>query len=606
MQLTLQYAQLKAAVVRTRTSEQDAWPVTVEEIAGCLYCTERNVKILLHKMAHHGWIEWTPGRGRGNRSHIRFLVSAEELLLEEAKAYVEQGNMKAAMGLFQTSGLEPIAMERFLAWLGDYFGYKQTDSDSESTETLRLPVRSTILTLDPADLFFSRDLHFAKQVFDTLIRYDAHSHTLEPQLAHFWEHDGTGALWTFYLRKGVRFHHGRELTSADVAYSFYRLRERPEPSTNRWLAEHMTAVRPLGRYIVQVELEAPNFMFPHYISSYPMAIVPEDAYRTRTGAETERHPVGTGPFRVVRHDEGTLILEAFADYFRERAHMDRIELLYVPRDLLDPRLQPMFHMGKSNHYRYPVPKHWQTVQVMTLGSTLLAFNMLRHGPHQDVRFREAVHLVLDRRRMIDELRFEDAIPAAGFLPPAARIGAAPDDCRPEDARRLVEASGYRGETLRLLSIEGHRDLGDWVRDRCADIGVRVEVSDLSYQAAQRSNALPEADCMIGGVVADDDEARCLIEMYKMGTLVIRSYAPDDLRRTFDETIAGIAADPDAEARLAAIRGMEKLLTDDFRVLFLAHKTLKTVFSPNVQGVAVNTLGWFDFKDMWFKASHRRP
>jgi MarR-like DNA-binding transcriptional regulator SgrR of sgrS sRNA len=599
----LQYAQLKAAVVRTRTNERDVWLITVEEIAGFLHCSQRNVKLLLHRMAENGWIDWMPGRGRGNRSQIRFLVSAEELLLEEAKAYVEQGNMKAAMGLLQgNDGLEPAAMERFLAWLGDYFGFKSSGSDSECSDTLRLPARAVIITLDPADIFFSRDLHFAKQVFDTLLRYDAQRRMVVPHLAHYWEHDGSGTVWTFYLRKGVMFHHGRELTAADAAYSFLRLRERPAGSTNRWLAEHIAAVRPLSKHVLQVELAAPNYLFPHYVSSCSLAVVPEDVYRTRSAAETERYPVGTGPFRVVRHDEGTLVLEAFGGYFRERALMDRIELLYVPKDVSDPRLQPMFHMAKENHYRYPVPEHWQSVQVMTLGSMLLTFNMRKPGPHQDARFREAVHRVLDRTRMIAELHFEDAIPATGFLPSAERTGACPDDCRPEDARRLIEAAGYRGETLRLLALEGHRDLGEWVQGRCADIGVRVEVADLSHRDAQLSNRHMDADGMVSGVVADDDEARCLLEMYTMGTLAIRSYAPDDLRRTFDETIAGIVANPDEEARLAAIRGMEKLLADDFRVLFLAHKTLKTVFSPNVQGVALNTLGWFDFKDMWFKTS----
>ncbi|UJF34907.1 SgrR family transcriptional regulator [Paenibacillus hexagrammi] len=165
MQLALQYAQLKASIQHRQASPLNSdVPVTIEEIAGHLFCTERNVKILIRKMSDSGWIQWTPGRGRGNRSTIRFLAAAEDLLLTEAKCYVEQGNLNSAMSLLQLEGLDPGTMERFHAWLGDYFGYRGSQ-DAAAADVLRLPMRSRLLTLDPAELLFSRDLHFCEAGF---------------------------------------------------------------------------------------------------------------------------------------------------------------------------------------------------------------------------------------------------------------------------------------------------------------------------------------------------------------------------------------------------------------------------------------------------------
>jgi SgrR family transcriptional regulator len=618
MQLAMKFAELKKALLRGRPDLRKDVPVTVEEIARHLYCTERNAKMLIRKMSDQGWIVWTPGRGRGHRSLIRFVASAEELLLQEAKACVEQGNLNGAMGLLQTEGLDPGVTERFIAWLGDFFGYKETDADGEEADTLRLPMRAPVHTLDPAELLFSRDLHIAKQVFDTLVRYDPERGRIEPHVAHSWESDEQGQVWTFYLRKGVKFHHGRELTAADVAYSLLRLRQSAQTSTNGWLAEDIRAVRPIGRLAVQVELRAPNWMFPHYVSSYPAAIVPEEVYADaeasaggddngRARADVRRMPVGTGPFRVTRHDEGALTLEAFPDYFRERAHLDRVELLYVPDPLRNRHRQALtFHIGKAHHVQQPVPAHWQTLRVMTLGSSLLAFNLRKAGPQQDVRLRRAIHLALHRERMIAELGMDNAMPARGFFPPPPGTPQDPlDDDRIELARQLVAASDYRGETLRLLSLVGHRPQSDWVQARCAAIGVRMDIEELSHAEAASLERLMEGDAKVSGVVADDDEARCLIEMYKMSRLSIRAYAPDELRRTFDETIADIVAEPDAAVRLERIRGMERLLTDGYRVLFLAHTTQQTVFSPDVRGISVNTLGWFDFKDIWFRPQAKR-
>ncbi|MFD0694665.1 ABC transporter substrate-binding protein [Paenibacillus sp. GCM10027628] len=600
MQLALQYVQLKASLIRLGHRANEDVPVTVEEISGYLYCTERNVKILIRKMSDLGWIVWTPGRGRGHRSAIRFLASAEELLMAEAKLYVEQGNLNSAMSLFQMEGLDIGLTDRFLAWLGDYFGYRGTQ-EAGAIETLRLPMHNRIETLDPAEILFSRDLHFVKQTFDTLLRYDPARGSLEPSLAHNWSCSENGSVWTFYLRKRVKFHHGRELTAADVVYSLNRLRSTGnEDSPNRWLGEKISGIHALDRLTVQVILEAPNYMFAHYVSSYPTAILPEDIYKSRSNDEISKLPVGTGPFRITRHDDGGITLEAFEDYFREGAHLDRIELLYVP-ELVSKRnwQQWNFHMGKLNHDTQQAPAHWRKKEVMTLGSNLLSFNLRKQGPQQDREVRRAIHLVLDRLGMIAELGLNGAIPAEGFLPPD-RPRVSLKDNQPELARGLLAASGYGGQPLKLIFTHSHHREAEWIRDRCAAVGITMHLTEYTYKEMSSIDLLLEGDVLLGGVVADDDEARCLIEMYKIGNMLTRVCASDEQRQTFNDTIARIVAEPDANVRMAQIREMERLLTEEHRVLFLVHTKQQTVFSPHLKGIAVNTLGWFDFKNIWFR------
>ncbi|MBD0381400.1 ABC transporter substrate-binding protein [Paenibacillus sedimenti] len=600
MQLALQYAQLKASIIRLGHRANVDVPVTVEEIAGYLYCTERNVKILIRKMSDLGWIMWTPGRGRGHRSSIRFLASAEELILAEAKMYVEQGNLNSAMSLFQLEGLDPGLTDRFLAWLGDFFGYRGTQ-EAGAIETLRLPMHNRILTLDPAEILFSRDLHFAKQTFDTLLRFDPARGSLEPSLAHNWASSENGQVWTFYLRKRVRFHHGRELTAADVAYTWNRLSTLGSAdSPNRWLGETIADIQVVDRLTLQVKLEAPNYMFLHYVSSYPMAILPEDIYKSRSINEVRKLPVGTGPFRVTRHDEGGITLEAFEDYFREGAHLDRIELLYVPEIVSNRNWQQWnFHMGKLDHYKQPAPAHWRKKEVMTLGSNMLSFNLRKQGPQQNLHVRRAINIVLNRGGMIAELGLNGAIPAEGFLPPDTPREW-PCDNQPEQARELLTASGYGGQPLKLLFTPSHSHEAKWIKERCAAIGIPLLLTECTHEEMSSADLLQESDVLLGGVVADDDEARCLIEMYKVGNMLIRVCATDEQRQTFNDAIARIVAEPDANVRLQQIRGMERLLTEEYHVLFLVHVKQQTVFSPHLKGIAVNTLGWFDFKHIWFR------
>ena len=83
-------------------------------------------------------------------------------------------------------------------------------------------------TLDPA---FVTDIYgraVVSQIFDGLVQFDANLKPL-PALAEFWEASRDRRTWTFTLRRGVMFHHGREVTAHDVVYSFTRLLESTKP-----------------------------------------------------------------------------------------------------------------------------------------------------------------------------------------------------------------------------------------------------------------------------------------------------------------------------------------------------------------------------------------
>ena len=59
-------------------------------------------------------------------------------------------------------------------------------------------------------------------IWNRLVEYDNTMMDPIPSVAESWEHSDGGKLWTFKIRKGLKFHSGRELTAADVEYSFKR------------------------------------------------------------------------------------------------------------------------------------------------------------------------------------------------------------------------------------------------------------------------------------------------------------------------------------------------------------------------------------------------
>ncbi|MGH7318700.1 MAG: ABC transporter substrate-binding protein, partial [Candidatus Rokuibacteriota bacterium] len=85
----------------------------------------------------------------------------------------------------------------------------------------RRPLGNEPGTLDPARITGFYGLTVVEQIFEGLVQFDQNL-MIAPALASYWKASRDGLIWTFTLRK-VNFHHGREVTADDVAYSFTRL-----------------------------------------------------------------------------------------------------------------------------------------------------------------------------------------------------------------------------------------------------------------------------------------------------------------------------------------------------------------------------------------------
>src|SRR5215470_6403131 len=99
--------------------------------------------------------------------------------------------------------------------------------------TYRRVLSSNPRTLDPSFATDGYGVAIVTQLFDGLVQFDAHLNPM-PAIAEFWEASQDRRTWTFSLRRGVKFHHGREVTADDFVYSFTRLlkAEKPGPLTD--------------------------------------------------------------------------------------------------------------------------------------------------------------------------------------------------------------------------------------------------------------------------------------------------------------------------------------------------------------------------------------
>ena len=185
---------------------------------------------------------------------------------------------------------------------------------------------STSDTLDPAKSGGSTDYARINMFYNGLARFDS-SLVAHPELAEVIE-SSDQQLWRVKLRKGVVFHDGKPLTSADVVYSLLRHKLPATASKMKAIAEQFAEVRADGPDEVLIRLTGPNADLPAILAQTQFAII-------RNGTRAFPTANGTGPYRVEEFRPGIRTVGVRnANYWRHgRPFLDQIELIGIPDEV---------------------------------------------------------------------------------------------------------------------------------------------------------------------------------------------------------------------------------------------------------------------------------
>ena len=206
------YSYLQMRALLYQREKENAVSFKLEELEDLWYCTKKNVKRKLKKFENQQLLSYKPGKGRGKWSCLHFNHDFQIEVEVVVKEYMDNNQFEEIIHILQL----PIPK----AWITnvskdvqEIFGLQ---SLTESKDILRTILTRDITTLDPLYTSVTLENYLIKQFGDTLVVYDKEKDTIKPHLAHHWIVDQQSMEWTFYLRKGVRFHHQGFLTSEDM------------------------------------------------------------------------------------------------------------------------------------------------------------------------------------------------------------------------------------------------------------------------------------------------------------------------------------------------------------------------------------------------------
>lgn len=587
MRTTEHYLTLRLAFSQAKASE--AVPTTVEELSGLLCCTPRNVKLILRKLEEDGFIRWQAGRGRGNRSQLAFRQGLAEAVTDAFAELLQKGRLSEAVELMQKETLPPPVREALREKLASQFGYQVEQRDSRSLDLLRIPFRRKLSSIDPARTSVVAESHIARQITDTLIDYDPVKNEYVPRLAHAWESNRDGTQWTFFLRKGVRFHHGKRLTAEDVIFSIRRL----QAETAGWMVADVLRMEAKGESVITFSLRRPNHFFLRGLASILASILPSDV------PVEEKKLLGTGPFVLEAYTDERLVLTAYEDYFKERALLDRVEVWFMePQGTMwvnyeIPSLQQTEEEVKAE--RLAVEQH----MIYEWGCRYLSFNFRRGGPHHDQRFRQAMRLLLDRALWVKELQGNRLGPANSFTPVFSQAYEYPSHSL-EEAKRLLDESTYAGETLTLYFFDLRESNEDalWIQARAAKIGLHLSLHPFLISEYYDGMIDDTCDLLLMGEIFMDDVELAYLEFFKDERAFLRRFMDAESQAIMDGMLDRFVREGVKERRALILQEVEALLRERHVILFNYHVRKKANLPPALMGVALDAFGWADFRKLW--------
>jgi peptide/nickel transport system substrate-binding protein len=279
-------------------------------------------------------------------------------------------------------------------------------------------------------------------LYNTLVRIDADL-GIVPELAEEPLIVEDPLTYVAKLRRGVVFHNGRELTSADVVYTFRSFLDpsfRGRSGAYRLLA----SVSARDRYTVEFKLKEPFGSFP---VNLVMGIVQEGS-----GAANARTPIGTGPYRMALFaQDDRLVLEPFDRYFGGPPANEGVVLKVVPDDTMRGlELRKGTVDLVVNDLAPDIVKELRSegrLRVATADGSDYAYIglNLKDRVLLHVEVRRAIGYAIDRLAIVNYLRNGLARVAVGILPPmswAFEKNVFDFTYDPDEARRLLDAAGF--------------------------------------------------------------------------------------------------------------------------------------------------------------------
>lgn len=314
---------------------------------------------------------------------------------------------------------------------------------------------------------------------------------VQPWLAESWRPNGELTVWTFQLRRGVKFHNGKTMTADDVVASFKSYMA--APTSQLFSAIPKTLLGPegvvkTGPYTVQFRLKSPNNAFPQLVSqtSY-QAIIQPAAIARKPETWVGSGMIGTGAFRFKSGTPNRRVeLERFPAYWGGPAPLDRVVMTWYEGSapqvlaLRGGQVDLCVQLNAQEVAAFRKNKRFKVFEAATASHRMFGLRTDR-DPFRDARVRRAIALTLNRPDIIRRILLgagtlgNDSPFWSKFPSTDPSIKQRKQDL--ELARALLRAAGQENLKFTLTTWNGldHPDHAQAIQAAARQAGIDIEL-----------------------------------------------------------------------------------------------------------------------------------
>ncbi len=368
------------------------------------------------------------------------------------------------------------------------------------------------------------DSDLTKLIFSSLVKWQ--NGKIIPDLAEKWKKDKEKKVYTFYLKKNVFFHDGKELTAEDVIFTIEAIQDKKINSPLRKSLINLK-VKKIDNYTVQFLLEKPLAHFENFLT---FGILPKHLWEkipkeNFISSQQNLSPVGTGPFKfkkLLREDKKIkkIILERNKKYYLKPPYLEKLNLIFFENseeliDALRTKKIDGFAYLRKNQEIENVPKIINSYQIPSSYYTAIFLNQ-KSEIISSKRIREALALSLNKEEILKKVSNGKSIETA-IVNPYFILRNRKYEYLPEKAKKILKEEGWIKKDgllkkkekileINLVTINTlrHKEIGEIIKKNWEDLGIKINLEILEKENFEKRVKEKKYDALLYSVIEGYD------------------------------------------------------------------------------------------------------
>lgn len=537
------------------------------------------------------------------------------------------------------------------------------DTESAYGGTLNLAIDDKIDAFNPKHIFALTAAQICAQMYSGLLRFDANTLEVKPDIASSWVISDDLLTYTFTLREDVKFQDhqcfeggkGRSVTAEDFVETFHYYCKNDGRNSPAYIQAFKGTVKGADDYFngdaarieglsaeknkLVIQLKEPRSTFLFKLANIFTVVLPQEAIDFNGTFA----PVGTGPFMLKSMTDDDIVLVKNPNYYEkdedgvQLPYIDTVNFFYISNSA---KQLEMFEDGQLHMIEgLPINKITKVVQENKedFSSTppkyflvnepemitqYYEFNVTRK-PFDNKKVRQAIAHAINKNRIVQRVLNNQAYEAGnyGLTPPLstfkgydfAGIKEASQGYDPEKAKKLLAEAGYPNgkgfPTFKLLFNTGsiHSSVATEVSNQLKNtLNINMEIEGVSFNQKSMDAMFGRSDMVRGAWVADYPSPETFLSI-AYGKTVPNNIAepshPNTMRyvnEQFDQNFENALKSPNEEESYKFFSEAEKVMMGDAVIIPLWYEERFKLKQAPVRNFETNSLNFIDLRKVYIK------